>query len=194
MRWKDWKKFPEIDDLRISALRSLVFKEILKSRDFNDVWTVDYVWNNTLITARTVLFFILRKNAPAKWSAIESYLQEKYGYAESTINGYHQHLLSFICDGEEWLRLKDHVYEQAIRILEDEEFANQIIEEAEQLEKEIIEELRKKREEMYSITNKEDDKEEDSESSIRLVLGSGERLRVTVEVEVIIKSIRFHAD
>ena len=202
MEWKEWIDFPDIGGTTVKALRSLVFREVLRQKRFNSHWTVGYVKSSTLVTARSVLFFVYNGNKPTTWNALENYLREKYGYAEGTVYGYNQHLLSYLvenCNGG--FKLREEIYDEAIRILEDEEYANAVIEEAEELEWKIKSQFRNNHyddggedEEDEEGDGEEEVSEDGERPSVSLVLSDGARVRVVLEVDVIIRSIRFEGE
>jgi len=200
MDWKEWTKFPDIEGEKVRALRALVFREVLRQKKFQYSWTVNYVKSATLIAARSVLFFVYNGNKPVSWKALENYLREKYGYAEGTVYGYNQHLLSYLIESDgEVFRLRENIYEEAIRILEDDEYPKQVIEEAEELEIQVLDEIDRMRRELYYDDDDEEDEDDEeadnedevSEPSVKLVLKDGSRVRIVLEVQLVVKGVRF---
>ena len=134
------------------------------------------------------------------WKALENYLREKYGYAEGTVYGYNQHLLSYLIESDgEVFRLRENIYEEAIRILEDDEYPKQVIEEAEELEIQVLDEIDRMRRELYYDDDDEEDEDDEeadnedevSEPSVKLVLKDGSRVRIVLEVQLVVKGVRF---
>jgi len=98
MNWKEWTKFPDIEGEKVRALRALVFREVLQKKEIKSSWSIPPIKVSTLITARSVLFFVYNDNKPTTWNALETYLTEKYGYSTGTVYGQHQHLLSYLIE------------------------------------------------------------------------------------------------
>ncbi|KUH34236.1 hypothetical protein APY94_02890 [Thermococcus celericrescens] len=198
MKWKDWTRLPDVDDVRFKALRTLAFDEQAKDKDVNAidiVYLLDIIQTfRTLAPARVMLFFLQRDNEWSTWDAISTYLQEKYGYAESTINGNIAQALRKLCefDGDR-LRLRPEVYSKAVEILENESVAREYAERFDRVVEEWLEahgyyEDSDDEEDEGEVEDSEEERE-DSEPSVELVLRNGSRVRIVLEV--VVKNIRF---
>ncbi len=194
MRWKDWNKFPDVDSVVVKALRTIAFEEQAKDKDVS-AWDIKYQLGTiqtarTLAPARVMLFFLQRDNEWVSWEGLKSYLVEKYGYAESTIEGNIARALRELCefDGDR-LRLRPEVYTKALEVLEDEEKAGEYAERFDYIVEEWLEAHG------YYDTDEEEYSDNNTERpSVSLVLSDGARVRVVLEVDVIIRSIRFEGE
>jgi len=187
MNWKEWTKFPDIEGEKVRALRALVFREVLQKKEIKSSWSIPPIKVSTLITARSVLFFVYNDNKPTTWNALETYLTEKYGYSTGTVYGQHQHLLSYLIESTgDKFKLRDEIYDEALRILEDDEYAEKVIEEAEELEWTVKAQFYRRYQDF-----EESSSENENEISAELVLKDGSRVRIVLEVQLVVKGVRF---
>ena len=203
MRWKDWNNFPDVDDIRFKALRTLVFKELThhetpyRPRDILERIKQSY----TIPGARIILFFLQRDNKWSHWEGLKSYLMEKYGYAESTAENVGFKVVQHLCefDGDR-LRLRPEVYAEATEILESEVKAREYAERFEYIVEEWLEAHGyydgddREDEEDEEWDDEEEVSEDEERLSLNLVLKNGARLRVVLDVDVVIRSIRFEGE
>jgi len=195
MEWKDWTTLPDVDSQVVKALRTLAFEEQAKDKD-PEAYDIRYQLGiiqtiRTLAAARVILFFVQRDNAWVSWNGLKSYLQEKYGYAESTINGNIAISLRKLCEFfDERLRLRPEVYAKAVEILEDEELLKEYAGRFEYVVEEWLE-----KHGYYDDDDEDEDEEEidepEEEPLAELVLKRGERVRVVLELELVVKNVRF---
>ncbi|AHL21650.1 hypothetical protein [Thermococcus nautili] len=194
MRWKDWSEFPDVDDIRFKALRTLVFRELTRHvpyyrpRDILQRIKESY----TIPGARIILFFVQRDNNWSYWEGVKSYLMEKYGYAQSTAENIGFKVVQQLCefDGDK-LRLRPKVYGKVIEVLESELKAREYAERFDYIIEEWLEAHGYYDDEEDEENEEPDDGEEVSEPSVKLVLRQGERVRLVLELEVVVKGVRF---
>ena len=213
MEWKDWSTFPDVDSTVVKALRTIAFEEQAKDKDVN---AIDILYQlaiiqtmRTLAPARVMLFFLQRDNEWISWEGLKSYLMEKYGYAESTIEGNIAQALRKLCefDGDR-LRLRPEVYAEAVEVLESEVKAREYAERFDHIDEEWLEahgyyddddevnDDDEEEAEEYNEVEEEEPEEakEEERPSVSLVLRNGSRVRVVLEVDVVIRSIRFEGE
>jgi len=196
MRWKDWSEFPDVDDIRFKALRTLVFRELTHHVSYyRPRYILERIKESyTIPGARIVLFFVQQNNNWSYWEGVKSYLMEKYGYAQSTAENIGFKVVQHLCefDGDK-LRLRPEIYKEAMEILESELKAREYAERFDYIIEEWLEAHG-----YYDDDDEEDEDDEEadnedevSEPSVKLVLKDGSRVRIVLEVQLVVKGVRF---
>ncbi len=202
MEWKDWTTLPDVDSTVVKALRTLVFDEVMKKKQIiRPIDAREYPRRVkdglTLIGSRIIWFFVQNDNEWTPLGGVRHYLINKYGYAPTTVDGSGIMVMRVLCEEDEGLiRLKPDLYYRTMDIIDNENIANTLANRFPTLDLEFYERWLEAQGDYDD--DGEDDEEEVSEneerSSLSLVLKDGSRFRVVLEVDVVIRSIRFEGE